>query len=116
MNVLSSIISSSPAGLAAGHQRHRTAMAKNLIEVKDVVLHYPLTPLLRSSIKESMLGMAFGQRPSFAPRFVEALRSLSLTVKSGERVGIIGAQRRGKGRHCYEPSRASIRPPRAMFR
>jgi len=73
------------------------------------VLHYPLVPLFRSSIKEATLGMLLGRRSSPAPKFIEALRSLSLRVDRGERVGLIG--RNGAGKSSLLRTIAGIYPP-----
>lgn len=64
-----------------------------LIEMTDAVLRYPLTPLLRHSIKAALLTPL-----SVLPRadYFEALRRVTLTVRKGERLGVIGRNGAGK--------------------
>src|SRR3954454_13242304 len=65
-----------------------------LIDLRDVHLRYPLAPLKRRSIKQTIL-RPFEQHPSEVA-YVEALRGLTFSVAHGERLGIIGANGAGK--------------------
>jgi len=94
---------------AIGVGDRRTTMAEPLIEVESVVLQYPLMPLLRASIKETLLYKSVGRPVNSIPKFVEALKSLSLTVKSGERVGVIGPN--GAGKSSLLRMIAGVYPP-----
>ncbi|MGI9356959.1 MAG: ABC transporter ATP-binding protein [Rhizobiaceae bacterium] len=80
-----------------------------MIKVQNVVLHYPLSPLFRGSIKETLFSLTLGRRPNGSPEFIEALKSLSLSVKSGERVGVIG--RNGAGKTSLLRMIAGVYPP-----
>jgi len=66
-----------------------------LIEMRDVVSRFPLAPLTRGSIKTSFLS-SFSKRQDPQPEFFEALSGVSLTVRKGERLGIIGCNGAGK--------------------
>jgi len=66
-----------------------------LIEVKDAVLRYPLSPLMRGSIKTSFLS-AFSKKSEPQPEYFEAMSGVSLTIREGDRLGIIGRNGAGK--------------------
>ena len=78
-----------------------------LINVRDAVLHYPLTPLSQGSIKTSFLS-GFRKQDANQPEFYEALSGVSLTVRKGDRLGIIG--RNGAGKSTILRAIAGIYP------
>lgn len=69
-------------------------MSSPLIQLEAVSVRYPVEPLVQKSLKD-LASLVFYRRRTRA-RFVEALRELSLTFQSGQRIGIIGANGAGK--------------------
>jgi lipopolysaccharide transport system ATP-binding protein len=66
------------------------------IEIRNATLQYPIGPFVRGSLKASLFGL-FGRRESKpAPVFVNAITNLDLSIRMGERVGIIGSNGSGK--------------------
>lgn len=64
-----------------------------VVEIRDAVLRYPLNGFERESIKTKLLQFA---RPRSDAAFVQALSEVCLTVRGGERVGVIGSNGSGK--------------------
>ena len=66
------------------------------VEVRSATLRYPIGPFVKGSIKAGLFGL-FGRRESTPPpEFVDAITSLDLSIRMGERVGIIGSNGSGK--------------------
>jgi lipopolysaccharide transport system ATP-binding protein len=66
------------------------------IDIRSATLQYPIGPYVRGSLKASLFGM-FGRREATpAPEFVDAITNLDLSIRMGERVGIIGSNGSGK--------------------
>jgi len=66
------------------------------IVVEDAVLRYPLAPYQRGSLKLSVMSL-LGARERAAPlKYVDAVRSVSLEIGHGQRVGLIGHNGAGK--------------------
>lgn len=66
------------------------------VEVRNATLRYPIGPFVKGSIKAGLFGL-FGRRESTPPpEFVDAITSLDLSIRMGERVGIIGSNGSGK--------------------
>lgn len=66
------------------------------INIRNATLQYPIGPYVRGSIKASLFGL-FGRRESTpAPEFVDAITNLEMSIRMGERVGIIGSNGSGK--------------------
>ncbi len=66
----------------------------SLVALDNVDLEYPLRPHRRLTLKDFVLRGLFRQKPVSAS--VRALRSLSLRVTNGERIGVIGRNGAGK--------------------
>ena len=78
------------------------------IEVSKAVLRYPIGPYRRGSLKSSVMRL-FGHRdPAAKVEFVTALRGLDLTIRHGERVGIVG--RNGSGKSSLLRALAGVYP------
>lgn len=80
---------------------------KVLIDMRNAVLRYPLTPLLGGSIKTRVLSL-FRDHGGTTPEFFEALRGVSLQVCEGDRLGIIG--RNGAGKSTILRAMAGVYP------
>jgi lipopolysaccharide transport system ATP-binding protein len=66
------------------------------IEINSATLKYPIGPYVRGSLKSALMGL-MGHRASDAPMtFVDAMKSMTLRISEGERVGLIGANGSGK--------------------
>lgn len=66
------------------------------IDIRNATLRYPIGPFVRGSLKASLFGL-FGRRESTPPpEFVDAITSLDVSIRTGERVGIIGSNGSGK--------------------
>lgn len=66
------------------------------IQVTGATLQYPLGPFARGSVKSSLFKL-FGHRDGTErTTYVDALKRLNLTIRHGERIGIIGANGSGK--------------------
>ena len=79
------------AGLLAKNDRASVA-----IEVQSATLQYPIGPFVRGSIKSSLFGLVSRRDSTPPPEFVDAITSLDLSIRRGERVGIIGSNGSGK--------------------
>lgn len=64
-----------------------------VVEIENAVLRYPLNGFERESIKTKLLHLSHRRGDA---AFVEALSAVSLTVRGGERVGVIGSNGSGK--------------------
>lgn len=68
----------------------------SVIQLTDAVLQYPVGPYVRGSIKANIMRL-FGHREAAGEtRYVTALKGLNLTIRHGERVGVIGRNGSGK--------------------
>lgn len=66
------------------------------IDIRNATLQYPIGPYVRGSLKASLFGL-LGRREALpAPEFVDAISNLNLSIRMGERVGIIGSNGSGK--------------------
>ncbi len=66
------------------------------IEINDVTLQYPLKSTGRGSLKSALFSL-FGHREAKVERtYVDALKSVSLSISRGERLAIIGHNGSGK--------------------
>lgn len=87
-----------------------------IIELKDVSLIYPVYGVNARSMKKSLINMAVGGRLSQdnGTVEVEALKGIDLTLKSGDRLGIIGHNGAGKTSllkvlaQIYEPTSGTV--------
>ena len=66
-----------------------------LIELRNASLKYPVGSLNQMSIKTAFLS-PLANNSEYMPKEFEALKSVSLTVKRGDRLGIIGHNGAGK--------------------
>jgi lipopolysaccharide transport system ATP-binding protein len=66
------------------------------IEISDATLQYPIRPFVRGSLKASIFGLVGRKEAIPPPEFVEAIKSLNLSIRMGERLGIIGSNGSGK--------------------
>ena len=68
------------------------------VDLRDLVLRYPVGPFVRGSLKTSLFTLA-GHQPlegRVTRDYVTALDGVSLTITRGERIGVIGANGAGK--------------------
>ena len=86
---------------------HKSDDQNILIEMQNAVLRYPLTKLSQGSIKTTFLS-PFRNTHDIQPEFFEALSGISLTVRKGERLGILG--RNGAGKSTILRAIAGIYP------
>lgn len=80
------------------------------IEFRNIVLRYPVGPFVRGSLKSSLFALA-GHKPlegRVTRDYVTALNDVDLTIRKGERVGIIG--RNGAGKSTILKTMAGIYP------
>lgn len=82
------------AGIASA--RMPSAVNNIAIEIRAATLQYPIGPVVRGSIKASLLGLFGGREASPPPEFVDAITGLDLSIRVGERVAIIGSNGSGK--------------------
>lgn len=66
------------------------------IDVRGAALQYPIGPYVRGSLKASLFGLFGKKEAKPPPAFVDAIRDLDLSIRIGERVGIIGSNGSGK--------------------
>lgn len=70
-----------------------------MIELKDVNLYYPLMGLKSHSLQMSVyskIGGLIGHKGTDYTQYVHALKDINLTVRNGERLGIVGHNGAGK--------------------
>ena len=87
-----------------------------MIELKDVSLVYPVYGVNARSMKKSLINIAVGGRlnQDNGSVEVEALNEINITLKSGDRLGIIGHNGAGKTSllkvlaQIYEPTHGTV--------
>ncbi len=84
-------------------------MEKCFIDLKDIDLVYPSAPFAAMSLKEIGINIFKGKRPPKLIHDIYALKTVSLHVTEGERLGIIGAN--GSGKSTILKTIASIYKP-----
>ena len=69
-----------------------------LIELNDVHVEFPIYDARTRSLKHRVLGLGAGRIGASARRHVvvQALRGISLTLASGDRLGLVGRNGAGK--------------------
>ena len=92
-------------------------MDKYFIEIKDATLLYPSSPYNALTLKEEVFKRLRLGKPTRLVYDVEALKDVTLSVREGERVGIIGRNGAGKDhpakgylRYLPAPKRGDQRP------
>ncbi|MFD9615622.1 ATP-binding cassette domain-containing protein [Streptomyces sp. NPDC059083] len=89
------------------------------IETQNAWVEFPIFDAKSRSLKKAVLGSAGGAigRNQSDVVVVEALRDISLSLKEGDRVGLVGHNGAGKSTllrllsGIYEPTRGSARQP-----
>ena len=85
------------------------------IEVRQASVEFPIFDAKNRSLKKSVLGRAGGRITQNKVPVVEALRDIDLTLRSGDRVGLVGHNGAGKSTllrllaGIYEPTRGRAR-------
>jgi lipopolysaccharide transport system ATP-binding protein len=66
------------------------------IDIRNATLQYPIGPYVKGSIKAGLFNL-FGRHESTPPpEYVDAIINLDVSIRVGERVGIIGSNGSGK--------------------
>lgn len=86
-------------------------MGEAYIKIKDVHVYYPATLYNTKTIKESIFQALKIVAPKKVIEDVHSLKGISLDIKHGERVGIIG--RNGAGKSTFLKTIAGIYPIRS---
>jgi len=105
-----------PAGHDEPHQtgelgRREVAMhdRRNVaIELRGATLQYPIGPYVRGSLKAGLLGIFGGRESKPTAAFVDAITDLDLSIRTGERVGVIGSN--GSGKSTFLRALAGVYP------
>ncbi len=73
-------------------------MTMSRVDISNVTIHYPLPGLRARSLKHRLLRVATGGAicESAGVTYVEALRSITLNLRQGDRVGLVGHNGAGK--------------------
>lgn len=66
------------------------------IEIRNASLQYPIGPYAKGSLKAGLFGLVGRREAAPPPEFVDAITNLDLSIRMGERVGIIGSNGSGK--------------------
>lgn len=88
------------------------------IELSNVCVDFPVYGAENRSLKKRLLGRRIGSRVTWGTHrciTIHALRNLSLRIRQGDRVGLVGANGAGKSTllrtiaGVYEPTRGAVR-------
>jgi lipopolysaccharide transport system ATP-binding protein len=81
---------------------------KLAIVVKGATLRYPVGPVSKGSLKAGLFQLFGKGEKRVAPKFVDAIKNLDLSIQHGERVALIG--RNGSGKSSLLRALAGIYP------
>lgn len=84
-------------------------MEPPLIEIKDLHLRYPSSPLRTFTLKDRLFNLLRFRKSADLLHDVHALKGVSLAVGKGERIGIIGPN--GAGKSTLLKVTAGVYPP-----
>jgi len=81
------------------------------IEIKGATLQYPIGAFVRGSLKSGLFSLFGHKEKTPQVQFVDAITNLDLSIKAGERVGIIGSN--GSGKSTLLRAMAGVYPLRS---